>query len=98
LTFVHPKYDAKQHLLFNKSNTTMIEIVKGEHQVKAMLYSKKSIDKNEDPLCEWKILRQLDHFPNELLDVSMYPYFFSPEFTYYIDYDPSSDQFIIRNS
>ena len=76
----------------------MIEIIKGQHQVKALMYEKQLLEGNANGFCEWKIVRQMDNFPDELLDVSLYPYFFSPEFTYYLDYDPSSAQFIVRHS
>jgi hypothetical protein len=63
--------------------------------VKAILYEKAV---GENGYTHWSLIRQLDNFPSEFLDVSMFPYFFSPDFMYYIDYEPSKKSFLIRHS
>ncbi len=73
----------------------MLEVIHGEFSIKALLYERNDLP---NKYTEWKIIRQLDNYPDELIDVSLYPYYFSPDFTYYLDYDPKSGQFIIRHS
>jgi len=65
----------------------MLEVIHGEFSIKALLYERNDLP---NKYTEWKIIRQLDNYPDELIDVSLYPYYFSPDFTYYLDYDPKS--------
>jgi len=94
--FFHPKYQANQNLYFNRDNTMMLEIMKAFYGIKALLYVKG--DPSEDGTVEWTVLRNLENFPSELLDQSQYPYFFSPNFTFYLDFNPHTREFKVKHS
>jgi len=92
--FYHPKYkEMEQLLFFNEDNSMMLEILKSSFGVKAMVYVYPQI--RDDGLVSWRMLRNLTNFPKELLEVSPSPFYFSPSFKYYIDFNPLTNEFYI---
>ena len=55
LKFSHPKYEAEQKLLFNSNNDMMLEMIRGEFCIKAILYEKDSSMHSSN--VEWQIIR-----------------------------------------
>ena len=87
--FFHPRYsEMNQYLYFNNDCTMMLEILVNPYSIKALIYVYPKI--RDDGLVEWRLLRNLTNFPRELFEVSLSPYYFSPSFKYFIDFNPKT--------
>ena len=64
-------------MYFSVDNTQMLEVLRSEFAVKALLYEGAELDDN---YVEWRLVRKLENYPYEFMELSLYPFYFSPCF------------------